>query len=59
MNERPPISDDDWKYNKEFGSWFEDFGPKWDQEDDPAGEYYSGVMWWAWEAWRAARRVKG
>ena len=51
------IDERDWKFEKEFNAWFKEHGPKYDNEDDPDGEWSKQVRYWAWEAWRTARKV--
>jgi hypothetical protein len=55
---RPIISKEDHKYEKEFNAWWKELGHKWDKEEDPDGDMQICLMWWAWEAWRTARRFR-
>ena len=39
------------KENRAFGKWFETINYDPNNKDDPTGEWYPIIRWYAWKAW--------
>jgi len=39
------------KENQKFSEWFETIQYDYNNEDDPTGEWYPIIRYWAWKAW--------